>query len=379
VLAASVLFAARASLILIQPAPIPGAGGQPFQDSARRQVEATQPTAQRPAAAQAAKGGKRARLDSLSFGARTIGAGSTVRGPVVVAGGNLEVRGTVQGDVIAIFGDVVVPAGGRVTGDAVSIFGEVRSAGTVGGEAVTLVSAVGGAFTEAESAPKKRDNSTSDALRLSLAWLFVVLLIGVGVLLFAAPYLDGVVDVLEDSFWRSLGVGVAGGVALIPALLLVIAGLAVTIVGVLLIPFAVVAYVLAAAGLVTLGFLAVARVTGHSVGSTATTRLSARGSALRALILGVVIYLGLWVIASVFAWSPVISTILRLVAFAITCVAATAGFGAAILSRAGTRRELPAGAPAAAADAVAWQTPTPITGVVAARRPSAASGARERR
>jgi hypothetical protein len=379
VFAASVILAAHASLVLIRPAPLPSAGGLPPQDSARRQAESVQPATSRSPAAQAAKGRKGPRLDSLSFGARTIATGTSVRGPVVVAGGNLEVRGTVQGDAIAIFGDVVVPPGGRVTGDAVSIFGDVRSNGTIGGEAVTLVSAVGGAFAEPEPTPRVRGSSTTESLRLSLAWLFVVLLIGVGVLLFAAPYLDGVVDVLEDSFWRSLGVGVAGGVALVPALLLVIAGLAVTIVGVLLVPFAVVAYVLAAAGLVTLGFLAVARVTGHSVGSAATSRLSARGSALRALILGVVIYLGFWVIASAFAWSPVISTILRLVAFAITCVAATAGFGAAILSRAGTRRELPAAAPAAAADATAWQTPTPITGVVAARRPTAAGGARERR
>ena len=39
-----------------------------------------------------------------------------------------------------------------------------------------------------------------------------------------------------------------------------------------------------------------------------------------------------------FQWSPVIGGIVRLIALAVTWVAATAGFGAAILSRGGTHR-----------------------------------------
>ena len=52
---------------------------------------------------------------------------------------------------------------------------------------------------------------------------------------------------------RSLLAGIATQLALAPALALLCVGLALTILGALLIPFAVVAYVLAAAGLVTLG------------------------------------------------------------------------------------------------------------------------------
>ena len=72
------------------------------------------------------------------------------------------------------------------------------------------------------------------------------------------------------------------------------------------------------------------------------------------------------------------SVFLALVAFAKTlryvllAVAVTLGLGATILSRAGTRREARADRPKTPAD-LSWQTPTPVTGVVAARRPVAAS------
>ena len=57
----------------------------------------------------------------------------------------------------------------------------------------------------------------------------------------------------EQSCWRSFR-WARRELAIVPLLVLVVAGLAVTLVGILLIPFAIVACVLAVAGLVTLGF-----------------------------------------------------------------------------------------------------------------------------
>jgi hypothetical protein len=93
---------------------------------------------------------------------------------------------------------------------------------------------------------------------------------------------------------------------------------------------------------------------------------------------GVTLYMGLWVLASAFAWAPVIETVLRGVAIAITWVAATAGLGAAVLSRGGTRRAAAVPEMLAPVNDLPWQTPTPVTGVVAARRPTPSSSARER-
>ena len=94
---------------------------------------------------------------------------------------------------------------------------------------------------------------------------------------------------------------------------------------------------IAAAGLVTIGFLAVARLTGGALASDRGTT-SPRGVHLRALVIGLVAYLGIWMVAALFAWNPVIGAVCRAVAIAITWVAATLGLGAALSSRAGTRR-----------------------------------------
>ena len=314
--------------------------------------------------------------NQIAMGGRTIPAGTTVAGPVAVAGGPLHVYGTVNGDAIAIGSDVIVHPGARITGNAVSALGTVNLAGgIVGGEIRQLAGALGAVPQAAEA--ESRAGSTRHALALSSSWLIILVLMAIGVLLFAGDYLDGVVDSLEGRFGRSFWAGIATQLALAPVLCLLVIALAVTILGVLLIPFAIVAFVLAVVGLITLGFLAIARITGESVAPAASKRYSARGAALRALVVGVSIYMGLWVLASAFAWAPVVETVLRGVAVAITWVATTAGLGAAVISRGGTKRSAPTASFAAVND-IPWLTPTPVTGVVAARRPTPSSSGRDR-
>jgi hypothetical protein len=339
---------AVASLIVV------ASQGAEAQDSAASVSVATQqaPASATPAAA-----------DTIRFGGRMIASGDTVSGPVVVAAGDLQVHGVIRGTAIAIAGDIIVMNGGTITGDAIAVLGNVQNMrGTITGTARTFT----GSFPwldDVERAPHAR-RGTGDALSLSLGWLVIMLLIGIGVLVFAGAYLDGVTDVLEQSFWRSFLVGIAGELGVIPVLVLVVAALAVTVVGILLIPFAILAYFLAVFGFLTLGFLSVARLAGGGLGSD---RGEARGRALRSIVFGIVIFMGAWVLAAAFQWSPAISGILQMIALAVTWVAATAGFGAAILSRGGTHRD--AAKKAMVDESAAWQTPTPITGVAAARKP----------
>jgi cytoskeletal protein CcmA (bactofilin family) len=312
--------------------------------------------------------------DSVTFGPRTIAAGSTVPGPVVVAGGQLDVFGTIEGDAVASGGDVVIHAGARVTGDAVAAGGRVRlEGGTVSGEMRSVEGIIGAApvVPAAEAEERRQGSTTWHNVSLAFAWMTILTLIGIGTLVLAGGYLDGVVESLEGNFSRALLVGIGAQLAIVPALFLLIVALALTILGILLIPFAVVAFVLAVAGLLTLGFLGAARVTGESLAGRDKRRLSARGASLRALVLGVWLYVGLWLVAALFTWSPVLFGILRGVALAATWVAMSAGLGAAVLSRGGSRRATlttPASAPGGD---LSWETPTPITGVVAARRPKA--------
>lgn len=359
----------RATVVGAAVASLLAASSLSGQETAAATAGVTQDTTRATASAPTTVG-----EDTLRFGGRVIEAGDSVAGPILVVAGDLRVRGTVAGSAVVIGGDLVVEPGGRVTGDVIAALGSVRNeGGTIGGN----VRAFHDAFTFGSGArPEDREfvrRDTGGALSLSLGWLTIMLVLGIGVLVFAGGYLEGVADVLQRSFWRSFFVGLAGELGVIPALILLICGLAITIVGILLIPFAIVAYVLAVAGLFTLGFLAMARLTGGGIGGSGARQLSAKGSALRGLVIGIVLYLGMWVVAALFQWSPIAAGILRGIALAITYVAATAGFGAAILSRGGTRRDVAEPAVSATADQASWQTPTPITGVRAARRPTPVS------
>lgn len=300
--------------------------------------------------------------DRFTFGDRTIKAETRVDGPIAVAHGNLDVFGTVDGDVVALGGDVRVHKGARVTGDAWAAGGKVLiEGGSVDGSKRSIA----GAPSSAADKPG-HPLTTWDSIKLVLGWFALFAIIGLGVMIFTETNLDGVVIALERGFARSFWIGLAGEVLMLPALLVLVVALAITILGALLIPFAIVAYVIAAAGLFTLGFLAVARLTGRAIASDRGTT-TPRGVHVRALMIGIVVFGAIWMLAAAFTWSAVFGAILRAVAIAITWAAATVGLGAAIISRAGTQRAGATGA-RSSTDELAWQTPTPVTGVAASSR-----------
>lgn len=310
--------------------------------------------------------------DSVTAGPRTIPAGTTVHG-AVVALGPVVVAGRVEGPVVSLAGDVTVSRGGVVTGDAVAVGGRVVADGEVWGEMRGMSSLPNRPAAVAAADVRSPLERTYDGIRLVAGTFGVLLIIAVGVLLFAGRNLDEVVATLELRFGRAFWVGVLGQLLILPALLVLLVALAVSVIGVLLIPFAVVAYAVALAGLVTLGFLAVARLVGGAIWSSARDT-TARSRALAALAVGLAIFFALWMISAALAWAPVAATVVRAAALAASWAAITLGLGAAILSRAGTHRRVAAGT--RPVELASWQTPTPLTGVVAARRPTAAVGER---
>jgi hypothetical protein len=309
--------------------------------------------------------------DSFTVGPRAIPAAATVRGAVSVAEGSLDVYGRLEGNAYAMNGDIVVHNGGVITGTAMSIGGRVLlDGGRVEGEQLTLSAAPSEVVRPARaSAPL----STWQSIKLVIGWFAVLIIIGLGVLIFAEANMDGVVESMQGNFAKAFWFGVLGQIMALPVLVLLCIGLALTILGVLLVPFAIVAYAIAFAGMLALGFLAVARLTGRAWSrADASTPNAARVANLRALLTGLVLYLGLWLLAAIFTWQPIAGAVLRGVALAVSWVAVTVGFGAAMLSRAGTRRmdaRERAAARRPAPEDLAWQTPTPVTGVAAARRP----------
>jgi hypothetical protein len=348
----------------------PAAGqSQRLSDRLRRQIDQLRA---RP------EGSRLPPADSFTVGPRAVPAAGTMKGPVAVADGSLDVYGRLDGSAYALNGDVVVHNGGLVTGDAVSIGGRVLlDSGRVDGERLTLSAPPTDAIrTERAEAPL----STWQSVKLVVGWFAVLVIIGLGVLVFAEPNMEGVVEAMEANFARAFWFGVLGQIMALPVLTLLCIGLVLTLLGILLIPFAIVAYCIAFAGLLALGFLAVARLTG-SVWShpDVTSASAARGANIRALFLGLVLYMGLWLLAAIFTWQPMAGAILRGVALAVSWVAATLGLGAALLSRAGTKRldarsrAIASASRRPAPEDLAWQTPTPVTGVAAARRPVAST------
>jgi hypothetical protein len=309
--------------------------------------------------------------EKFAFGDSTVAANHRASGPVAIAGGTLHVRGTIDGDAVTYGGDIVVHQGGSIRGNAYAILGKVvLDGGSIDGDTRSLAGDLRRISVPSGSAVRSPPSLTLHALALAGGWLAVLVIVGIGVLIFASANLDAVSDALERGFGKALLAGIATQLALAPALALLCVGLALTILGVLLIPFAVVAYVLAAAGLVTLGYLALARNAGRSVlGASDSSEGERRAVALRTLVYGLLLLMVPWLAAGALAWSPRLELLARIVAVAVTWVAATAGLGAAVVSRGGVRR---AAAPAAqrAMNTASWATPTPVSGITAARRPT---------
>ncbi len=312
-------------------------------------------------------------VDSVSAGGRTIPAGTVAKGPIV-ARGPVDVFGKVDGSVVSLAGNVKVHRGGIITGDALAVGGRVTAdSGLIGGEMRTmsaLPSVVGATVARADT--RTAAQRTIDSIRVVSGSFGILLIIAVGVLLFAGPNLEEVSIALQGRFARAFWYGVLGQLFVLPGLVVLIIALALTIIGILLIPFAAVAYAIAVAGLVTLGFLAVALLVGGAIWRGGNA--SARARTFGALFAGVTAFFALWILASALAWAPLAATVVRAAALAATWAAVTLGFGAAILSRAGTHRRVAAGT--RPVELAAWQTPTPVSGVVAARRVVGAGEAR---
>ena len=158
-----------------------------------------------------------------------------------------------------------------------------------------------------------------------------------------------------------------------------IVALAITIIGIVLIPFAIVGFFLALAGALALGFITISYVVGDAAMRWRGAAVGGgRAQLLQFLLMGLSIYLVLWVVAGAVGGFGAVGGLMRFVVAVLTWVALTAGFGATLASRGGTRSSAPPALETLEpADELSWQTPTPVSGVAAARRPTAAE--RERR
>ena len=312
--------------------------------------------------------GGTARLGDFS-----IGSTESMPGHLLVVQGTADVYGKLLGNLVTVEGDVVLHPGGVVSGDILTFGGEVRDeGGEIGGEVRTFRSST---ILEAPLQTQPPAPGAVATLFRRMAGVVGVFLtlgaLGFGLVMFGRPSLEVVSDTVSHSFGRAFATGLLGQLLLLPTFGMLVVGLILSVVGIVLLPFAVVVYVLLVVIGAVGGYLAVA----HAMGETYTRRRLALGvmigspNSYRYLLVGLGGLAAFWLAWSVFGWVPIAGDLIRGAAILVTWLLATAGFGAALLSRAGLRenfagRLIP---PEALTDEYLWATPQ--FGVSAAKRP----------
>lgn len=264
----------------------------------------------------------------ISTGDHVIPAGTTTSGSVMVLRGNLDVYGNVDGAATAVGGDVIVHDGGRVRGGAVALMGHVRNEG---GSILGVIKDVGTTHNRQTVSFGGRPRTTLGSLASAVLWLVALLLIGTFVLFFLRDYFRRAVEVVTQETGKSLFAGVLGGIAVVPGVIALAIAMAITIIGIFFIPIGVGAFLIAVFGIGILGFLAVANVAGIAISGKSASETPA-GEELQYLYTGILAFSALWIIAAAFTWFPIVGSILRVLAFSVTLVAAVTGFGAVILT-----------------------------------------------
>jgi hypothetical protein len=310
---------------------------------------------------------------SARLGDFSIGSNESVPGNLLVVQGTADIYGKLLGNLVTVEGDVVLHPGGVVSGDILTLGGEVRDeGGEIGGEVRTFRTAsVLPTPLQAVAAPPSAIETVFRRAAGVVGVFLTLSALGFGLVMFGRPNLEVVSDTVAHSFGRAFATGLVGQILLLPTFGMLVVGLILSVVGIVLLPFAVVVYALLVIVGVLGGYLAVA----HAMGETYTRRQLALGAMIgspnsyRYLLVGLGALAAFWMAWAIFGWVPVAGELIRGAAILVTWLLATAGFGAALLSRAGIRenfagRLIP---PEALTDEYLWATPQ--FGVTAAKRP----------
>lgn len=275
-----------------------------------------------------------------------VGEDELVTDPVVAVGGSVTVLGRVDDDVVAVGGSVRLGPKARVRGDVTAVGGRVEQ---------EKGASIGGTVNEVRIGPqfdfkpwRVFEGAWLDGRQMfgggfrllgTLMRISLVLLLVFVVALIAGRPLARIGEKAGDEPWLSGFTGLLAQLLFVPVLVVTIVILAISIIGIpllLLVPFAIVGFLLA----VLVGFAGVAlRVGRWAVGEERPMFV--------ALAVGVVLVSAFALLARLLSLLPVplwpITWIVALTGFVVEYVAWTVGLGAALLTRFGTRGGRPVG------------------------------------
>lgn len=204
----------------------------------------------------------------------------TLRGDAVAVFGSITVKGAIDGDVVAVFGTVRVKGNGVISGDAVGVGGGVEkdSNAVIRGEIADVSTPF--SWRRTERIPRV---GFGDMLGLFVIYAFASLAV-----MIAPDRIRNMTDTIREKTARKFAVGFAVLILYFPALAIASVLLAITIVGILLIPFvAVAAPILFFVGMF-MGLIAMAIALGQRI----TGSLEGRNAIyIHLLVGGVIIYI----------------------------------------------------------------------------------------
>ncbi|HEX6576098.1 MAG TPA: hypothetical protein VF042_14110 [Gemmatimonadaceae bacterium] len=165
-----------------------------------------------------------------------------------------------------------------------------------------------------------------------IGWLIIIGLTGFMLLAFGADKLQIVIGTMQKGIGKSLGSGLLGQLAILPGAIGVCALLAATLIGIVLIPLGLLAFIFGVAGMAMFGFIAAVTMIGAGLTAGSKRDETPHGALLRSFLTGTVVFIGMWFVAAMFGRVPLLGPVLCSFAGAATFITATAGFGAVLLS-----------------------------------------------
>lgn len=178
-----------------------------------------------------------------------VNEGNTVEGDVVTVSGNIYINGTVTGSAVSVLGNIYI--NGEVQGDAVSVFGNINvgEKGRVLGDTVEALDGAAGNRPNFRNYNRPRINvfpwSMAGNIIFSLFTSIGVFLIAALVYLIMPRKVEEMAGSIETDFGRKLGIGILTMIGSPIAMIILSILLIITIIGIIVVPFAWIAYFIA--------------------------------------------------------------------------------------------------------------------------------------
>jgi hypothetical protein len=337
--------------------PAPAAPAAPVAPAAAPAPEVLAPATAAPVAPAAQPEGSK-----IAFNGLTVPRGKVVDGDVVAPFGDVRIEGEVMGDVTVghgnlilangavVHGDAVVNGGGQLFNEGGRVYGEMRVNSDEDG-AVASHRAARRAHREAADAIRMHRGGWMGSMRegfeglVSTLTLGLILCgIGAALVFYALPQLERVSHVIRRDTGRAAGIGIAANFLSLPAFIVGIVVLCVTIIGIPLLLLFIPLFWVAIAAAAAFGVVAVAHAVGERTAEQSGSFASVRRNAYTYVFTGIGLLLvpllaaHLLELTGFLGW---LGDLVEVLGNLLLWAAATVGFGAVVLTRGGTRAGWP--------------------------------------